>query len=194
MAKKKTKSSKRNTNKKSAKTSKRAPKVARKAAKKTVAPIPTGYYTLTPYLVCRGAAKAIEFYTKAFDAREKLRMSTPDGGVAHAELRIGNSIVMLGDEMPAMGATAPETLGGTATGIFIYTKDVDKAFAKAIAAGAKADQPPTDMFWGDRYAKLTDPFGHKWSMATRIEDLSPKEMAKRGEAAMSQPPPGAPNA
>lgn len=181
---------KKKTSKKSANTS----KSIKKAAKKRVAPIPAGYYTLTPYLVCRGAAKAIDFYKKAFDAKEKLRMPMPDGSIAHAELKIGNSIVMMGDEMPAMGATAPETIGGTATGIFIYTKDVDKAFAKAIAAGAKADQPPTDMFWGDRYAKLTDPFGHKWSMATHIEDLSPKEMAKRGQAAMAQPPSGAPGA
>ncbi len=93
---------------------------------------------------------------------------------------------MLGDEMPAMGATAPETIGGTASGLFIYTANVDKAFAKAVAAGAKAEQPPTDMFWGDRYAKLADPFGHKWSMATHTEDVSPKEMAKRGQEAMAQ--------
>jgi PhnB protein len=171
--------------KKSAKKSRPAPS-ARKSAKKKVAPVPPGYYTLTPYLVCRGAAKAIEFYKKAFDAKERLRMLGPGGSIAHAELKIGNSIVMLGDEMPAMGATAPETIGGTATGLFIYTANVDKAFAKAVAAGAKAEQPPTDMFWGDRYAKLADPFGHKWSIATHIEDLSPKEMAKRGEASMAQ--------
>jgi len=168
--------------KKSAKKS----KSAKPAAKKKVAPIPAGYYTLTPYLVCRGAAKAIEFYKKAFDAKEKVRMPAPDGSVAHAELKIGNSIVMLGDENPAMGQTAPETVGGTSAGLFIYTANVDKAYAKAIAAGAKAEQPPTDMFWGDRYAKLSDPFGHKWSMATHIEDLSPKEMAKRGAEAMAQ--------
>jgi len=167
------------------KSAKRA-KSAKPAAKKKVAPIPAGYYTLTPYLVCRGAAKAIEFYKKAFDAKEKVRMPAPDGSIAHAELKIGNSVVMLGDENPAMGQTAPETVGGTATGLFIYTANVDKAYAKAIAAGAKAEQPPTDMFWGDRYAKLSDPFGHKWSMATHIEDMSPKEMAKRGAEAMAQ--------
>jgi PhnB protein len=161
-------------------------KSAKKPAKKKVAPIPAGYYTLTPYLVCRSAAKAIEFYKKAFDAKEKVRMPSPDGSIAHAELKIGNSIVMLGDENPAMGATAPETVGGTATGLFIYTKDVDKAYAKAIAAGAKSEMAPMDMFWGDRYAKLADPFGHKWSMATHIEDMSPKEMAKRGVEAMAQ--------
>ena len=172
--------------KKSAKKTKSAKKPAKKPAKKKVAPIPAGYYTLTPYLICRGAAKAIEFYKKAFDAKEKVRMSAPDGSVAHAELKIGNSIVMLGDENPAMGQTAPETVGGTATGLFIYTANVDKAYAKAIAAGARTEQPPTDMFWGDRYAKFSDPFGHKWSMATHIEDLSPKEMAKRGAEAMAQ--------
>lgn len=161
-------------------------KPAKKAAKKKVSPIPAGYYTVTPYIVCRGAAKAIEFYKKAFDAKEKLRMLSPDGSIGHAELKIGNAIVMLGDENPAMGSSAPETVGGTASGLFIYTKDVDKAYAKAIAAGAKAEQPPTNMFWGDRYCKLADPFGHKWSMATHTEDLSPKEMAKRGAEAMAQ--------
>lgn len=172
--------------KKSAKKSRTGSTSARKAAKKKVAPIPAGYYTVTPYLVCREAAKAIEFYKKALDAKEKLRMPAPDGSIAHAELKIGNSVVMLGDENPAMGATAPQTVGGTASGLFIYTANVDKAFAKAIAAGAKAEQPPTDMFWGDRYAKFSDPFGHKWSMATHVEDLSPKEMAKRGAEAMAQ--------
>ena len=168
--------------KKSAKKS----KSAKPAAKKKVAPIPAGYYTLTPYLVCRGAAKAIEFYKKAFDAKEKVRMPAPDGSVAHAELKIGNSIVMLGDENPAMGATAPETVGGTATGLFIYTANVDKAYAKAIAAGAKAEQPPTDMFWGDRYAKFSDPFGHKWSFATHVKDLTPEQMQTAMKEAFAQ--------
>ena len=169
---------------------KRSKKPARKTAKKTapaakkrVAPIPAGYHTVTPHLVCRGAANAIEFYKKAFGAKERLRMSAPDGSVAHAEITIGNSTVMLGDEAPQMGATAPQTIGGTAVGIFIYTENVDKLYAKAVAAGATGDQPPTDMFWGDRYAKLTDPFGHKWSMATHIEDVSKKEMDKRTAAA-----------
>jgi len=155
------------------------------AAKKKVAPIPAGYHTVTPHLVCRGAAKAIEFYKKAFGAKERLRMAAPDGSVPHAEITIGNSTVMLGDEMPQMGATAPQTIGGTAVSIFIYTENVDKLYAKATAAGATGDQPPTDMFWGDRYAKLTDPFGHKWSMATHIEDVSKKEMDKRTAAAFS---------
>jgi len=164
------------------------PAAKKPAAKKKVAPIPPGYYTVTPYLVVRGAAKAIDFYKRAFGAKEKLRMEGPDGKVAHAEIVIGNSTVMLGDEMPQMGATAPPTVGGTTAGLFIYTKNVDEAYAKAMAAGASSEQAPTDMFWGDRYAKLVDPFGHKWSMATHIEDLSPREMARRGAEAMTQPP------
>jgi len=167
------------------KPAKKAP--ARKAAKKQVAAIPRGYHTLTPYIVCRGASRAIDFYKKAFGAKERLRMDAPNGTIAHAELQIGDSVVMLGDEMPQMGATAPETIGGTASGLFIYHKDVDKAFAQAIAAGAKSEMAPIDMFWGDRYCKLQDPFGHKWSIATHIEDLSAKEMARRGKEAMSQP-------
>ena len=159
---------------------------AKAAQKKKVAPIPAGYHTLTPYLVCRGASEAIAFYVKAFGAKEKLRMADPDGKVMHAEIRIGDSIVMLGDEMPQMGATAPPTIGGTATGLFVYVNNVDQAFAKAIAAGATAEMLPADMFWGDRYAKLADPFGHKWSMATRIEVLSPKEMARRGKEEMAK--------
>jgi PhnB protein len=104
----------------------------------------------------------------------------------HAEIRIGNSIVMLGDEAPERGATAPETIGGTASGLFIYTPNVDKAYARAIAAGATPEMPPADMFWGDRYCKLGDPFGHKWSIATHLEDLSPREMMRRSVEAMAQ--------
>lgn len=159
------------------------------ATKKKPAAIPAGYHTVTPYLVCRGASDAIAFYKKAFGAKEMLRMPMPDGKLAHAEVRIGDSVVMLGDESPQMGATAPQTIGGTAVHVFLYVKDVNKAFAQATAAGATVEMPPTDMFWGDRYAKLADPFGHKWSMATHIEDVSPKEMARRGAEAMSQPPP-----
>jgi len=166
---------------------KAAPK-AKAAAPKKAVPVPAGYHTVTPYLVCRGAANAIEFYKKAFGAKQKMIMSGPDGKVMHAEIRIGDSSVMLGDEMPQMGATAPQTIGGTAGSLFIYVKDVDKAFAQAIAAGATTEMPPTNMFWGDRYCKLADPFGHKWSMATHIEDVSPKEMARRGAAEMAKQP------
>jgi len=155
-------------------------------AKKKVAPVPTGYHTVTPQLVCRNTSGAIEFYKKAFGARELLQMKAPDGSVAHAEIKIGDSRIMLGDEMPQMGATAPQTIGGSAVHIFLYVKDVNTLFAQAVAAGATATMSPADMFWGDRYAKVTDPYGHKWSMATHIEDLSPKEMARRGAEEMAK--------
>ena len=177
--------------------SKKAParKVAAKAkaakASKKVSPIPPGYHTVTPYLVCRGASDAIAFYQKAFGAKERMRMPMPDGKIAHAEIRIGDSLVMLGDESPQMGASAPQTIGGTAVHVFLYVKDVDKVFAQATSAGATTEMPPTDMFWGDRYCKLVDPFGHKWSLATHIEDVSGKEMARRSAEAMSQGPPQA---
>jgi len=111
-------------------------------------------------------------------------MLGPGSSIAHAEIVIGNSTLMLGDENPQMGATAPQTIGGSATGLFIYSENVDKAYAKAIAAGATPEMPPMDMFWGDRYCKFTDPFGHRWSMGTHIEDVSPKEMARRGQNSM----------
>ena len=176
--------------KKSAKASKsnssaKSRKPAAKATRK-VSPIPPGYHTLTPYLVCRGAAKAIDFYKKAFGAVVKAQMPAPDGTLMHAEIKIGDSIMMLGDEMLQMGSTSPQTIGGTATGLFIYTANVDKAYARAIAAGATPEMPPMDMFWGDRYCKLVDPFGHRWSMATHTEDMTPKEMARRGDEFMAQ--------
>jgi PhnB protein len=173
--------------KKSAKaktTRKTAPSKARKSKK--VLAIPKGYRTITAHLVCRNAAGAMAFYTKAFGAKARMSMPTPDGKVAHAEMQIGDSLLMVADEMPEMGATAPETIGGSAVHMFLYVKDVDAAFARAVAAGAKADMPPMNMFWGDRYAKLTDPFGHKWSIATHVEDMSPKEMARRGAEAFAK--------
>ena len=164
------------------KASKAAPK---KTKSKKVSPVPKGYHTVTPYLVFRGAAQAIEFYKKAFGAKELLRMPAPDGSIAHAELQIGDSRIMVGDESPQQGARAPQTVGGTPVHIFMYLKDVDQTFAQAAAAGATVDMPLTDMFWGDRYGKLTDPFGHKWNLATHIEDLSQKEMARRGAEAFA---------
>ncbi len=168
--------------KKSAKKS----KSAKPAAKKKVAPIPAGYYTLTPYLVCRGAAKAIEFYKKALDAKEK----APDARAGRIDRACRAQ-----DRQLDRDAGRRESRDGCDRArdgrrdrhrsLHLHA-NVDKAYAKAIAAGAKAEQPPTDMFWGDRYAKFSDPFGHKWSMATHIEDLSPKEMAKRGAEAMAQ--------
>ena len=165
---------------------KKSNKRAKTAAKKKVQAIPAGYHTVTPYLVCRGAAGAIDFYKRAFGAKEKMRMPGPDGKVAHAEIQIGDSRVMLGEEMPEMGAKSPEMLGGSAVGVFLYVKNVDGFTGKAIAAGATVLMPVQDMFWGDRYGKLKDPFGHEWSIATHKEDLTAKQMAKRAQSAMAQ--------
>jgi uncharacterized glyoxalase superfamily protein PhnB len=149
-------------------------------------PIPDGYHTVTPYLTVKGAAQAIDFYTRALGAKEVERMTGPDGkSIMHAEIRIGDSVVMLSDEFPQMGARSPQTLGGTTGSIFLYVTDVDTAFKRALDAGAKALMPPTDMFWGDRFGKFADPFGHEWGMATHKEDLSPEEIRKRGQAAMA---------
>jgi len=150
--------------------------------KNGVRPVPEGYQTVTPYLVVRGADKAIDFYKRAFGAVEVGRSSGPGGqGIMHADLKIGNSHVFLSDEFPNMGNPSPQTLGGTTCAVFLYVENVDAVFAQAVAAGAKAQMPPADMFWGDRYAKLTDPFGHAWSMATHIEDMTPEEMTRRSE-------------
>jgi PhnB protein len=149
-------------------------------------PIPDGYRTVTPYLTVNDAAKAIDFYKKAFDAIEVHRMQGPQGKIGHAELKIGDSLVMLADEMPGMETRSPQSVGGTTGMLFLYVKDVDAAFKKATDAGAKATQPPTDMFWGDRYGKLTDPFGQAWSLATHIEDVAPDEMERRGREQMAK--------
>ena len=141
--------------------------------------IPEGYYSLTPYLVVRGAAAAIEFYTKAFGAAEMMRMPGPGGKIMHAELKIGNSVLMLADENPERGHLSPASRGGHTSSVMFYTDDVDATFRKAIAAGAKETTPVTDMFWGDRMGNLTDPFGHSWAIATHKEDVSPDEMEKR---------------
>ena len=144
-----------------------------------VKPIPEGYYSLTPYLVCKGAAKAIDFYAKAFGAQEIMRMPGPAGRVMHAEVRIGNSILMLSDENKERNALSPETIGGSAASIMFYTDDVDATYNRAVAAGAKGAMPPEDMFWGDRMGQLVDPFGHTWAIATHKEDVTPEEMQKR---------------
>jgi PhnB protein len=148
--------------------------------------IPEGYHVVTPYLTLRNAAQAIEFYKSAFGAEQTVRMDSPDGKVMHAEIRIGDSVVMLGEESPEMGNHSPETLGGSTAGLMIYSENVDQAFERAIKAGAKAVMPPTEMFWGDRYARLTDPFGHKWSLGQHIRDVSPEEMAKAQEEWIKQ--------
>jgi PhnB protein len=134
--------------------------------------------TLAPYLICKDATKAIEFYKKAFNAQEVDRMEA-GGKIMHAELKIGEAIIMLADEFPEMGNVSPQTLKGSPVSIFMYVQDVDKWFEQATKAGATVERAPQDMFWGDRYGHLNDPFGHKWAFATHKEDVSPEEMEKR---------------
>ena len=147
-----------------------------------VKPIPEGYHTVTPYLVVRDAASALEFYKKAFAATELLRFDGAGGKVMHAEIKIGDSPLMLADECPEMGARGPQSLGGAAVSMLIYVKDVDARFNQAVAAGGKALRPVQDQFYGDRSGTLVDPFGHVWTIATHKEDVSPEEMHKRAEA------------
>ena len=149
-----------------------------------VSKIPAGYHTATPYLVVSDAARAIDFYRQAFGATELVRMPGPQGKIAHAEIKIGDSLIMLSDEI--MGNRSPQALGGSPVSIFLYVEDVDSVFNQALKAGAKSDMNPTDMFWGDRFGKLTDPFGHQWAVATHVEDVSPEEMQKRQQTAMAQ--------
>jgi len=151
-----------------------------------VKPIPDGYQTVTPYLIVSGAAKALEFYKKAFGAKERMRLASPDGKVGHAEIQIGDSVVMLADEFPQMGAKSPQTIGGTPVGICVYVEKVDSVFKQALAAGGKEERPVKDQFYGDRSGTLIDPFGHKWTIATHIEDVTPEEIGKR-MAAMKPP-------
>ena len=161
------------------------PKTNKRPARKKVDAIPKGFHSLTPYLVVRGADQAIHFYTAAFGARLTGRMSMPDGGVMHAEMRIGNSHFMLTEESPDWGARSPLLLGGSATHVMIYTRDVDALVARALGAGAHLEAPVTNMFWGDRFGKVRDPYGHVWSVATHVEDVSKKEMAKRAAEFMT---------
>ena len=149
----------------------------------TVKPIPDGYHTVTPYLIIKGAAGAIEFYKKAFGATELFRMTQPDGRVGHAEIKIGNSPLMLADEFPEMGARSPQSFGGSPVSILLYVEDVDAFAGQAIAAGAKVIRPVKDQFYGDRSGSFEDPFGHHWHIATHKEDVSPEEMHKRAAAA-----------
>ncbi len=149
-----------------------------------VKPIPDGYHTATLYLIIKDAARAIDFYKKAFGATELMRMADPGGKVHHAEIKIGDSPIMLADEYPEMGALSPQSLGGSSVFILLYVEDVDERFSRAIAAGAKAVRPVQDQFYGDRSGTLTDPFGHQWTLATHKEDVPPGEMKKRFEASM----------
>lgn len=145
--------------------------------------IPEGYHTVTPYLIIKGAADAIEFYKKALGATEVLRMPQPDGRIGHAEIQIGDSFVMLADEFPEMNNRGPKSLGGSPVTIHLYVDDVDAVAKKALAAGAKELTPVKDQFYGDRAGKFEDPFGHIWYISTHKEDLSPEEIGKRAKAA-----------
>jgi PhnB protein len=145
----------------------------------SVKPIPTGYHAVTPYLVVDNATRAIDFYKRAFGAKEVMRMDGPQGKIAHAEIKIGDSIVMLSDEILGTGARSPRSLGGTASSLMLYVEDVDATFAKATGAGAEVEAPLANMFWGDRYCKVKDPFGHSWAVATHKEDVAPDEMVRR---------------
>jgi uncharacterized glyoxalase superfamily protein PhnB len=151
-----------------------------------VRPIPEGRHAVTPYIVLRDAAKAMDWYKKALGASEVSRMPSPDGKLMHAEIRIGDSLIFLADEFPAMGGKGIQSYGGSPVGIHLYVTDTDKVFNAAVAAGATTMMPPANMFWGDRFCKIQDPFGMQWSISTHIEDVPPEEMGKRAAAAFAQ--------
>src|SRR5688500_4151320 len=137
-------------------------------------PIPAGYHTVTPYLVVRGCARALEFYKRAFGATELFRMESPSGKIGHAEMRIGDSVVMLADEHPEMGALSPESVGGSPVGLHVYVDDVDGVAGEATKAGATVERAVQNQFYGDRSGTFLDPFGHRWTIATHVEDVSPE--------------------
>jgi PhnB protein len=145
--------------------------------------VPDGYHAVTPYLIIKGAAAAIDYYKRAFGATEIMRMPDPQGRIGHAEIRIGDSVIMLADEHQEMGYRAPGTIGGTTVSIVLYVEDVDAVFDRAIKAGGKAQRPVADQFYGDRMGTLEDPFGHVWTVGSHIEDVSPEEMKRRMAAA-----------
>jgi PhnB protein len=149
---------------------------------KTPNPIPEGMHSVTPHLVCAGAAAAIDFYRKAFNAVETARLPGPNGKLMHGAVRIGDSTVMLVDEMPEHGSFGPKSLKGSPVTIHLYVPNADEFVAQAVAAGAKVTMPVTEMFWGDRYGQLEDPFGHRWSVATHIKDVTPAEMGEAMKA------------
>ena len=151
-----------------------------------VSPVPEGYHTLTTYLAVEDAARAIDFYKEAFGAEETVRMPGPDGSVAHAELQVGDSKLMLSDPFPQSDVRPPAERGGPTASVFMYVDDADAVFERAQAAGAKVTMPLENMFWGDRFGSLADPFGHVWSIATHVEDVPEEEMAERASAAMAE--------
>ncbi len=154
-----------------------------KAAK---SPIPEGHHTVTPSLTLRNAVEAVEFYKKALGAKERMRMTGPDGKIMHGELQIGDSIVFFGEEMPNMGNKSPLTLGGSTGGLYLYVDDVDKSFQQAIRAGGKETMPVADMFWGDRYGQFTDPYGYTWGIATHTKDMTEEEIRQGQDAFFAQ--------
>ena len=149
----------------------------------TAKPVPNGYHTVTPYLIVRDAARAIEFYRQAFGATELMRMEDHNGNIGHAEIQIGNSRIMLADEFPEMGASSPQTLGGTPVSILLYVENADEVFDRAVAAGAAVTRPMEDKFYGDRSGSVQDPSGHAWHIATHTEDLTPEAIGKRAATA-----------
>lgn len=151
-----------------------------------VKPVPEGYHSITPYLYIRDAAQALDFYKKAFGAEETMRFAQPDGRVGHAEIRIGDSPIMLADEFPEMGIRSPHSYGGTPVSMLVYVENVDAQFAQALAAGAREIRPVKDQFYGDRSGTLEDPFGHVWTIATHKEDIDMEEMQKRATEAMKE--------
>jgi PhnB protein len=151
-----------------------------------VKPIPDGYHSVTPYLVIKGAAEALEFYKSVFGATELMRFDGPNGTLAHAEIKIGNSPLMISDEWPDMGFRGPKSIGGSPVGIMIYVEDADAMFAKAVAAGGTVTKPLQDQFYGDRSGSITDPWGHMWTIATHVEDVTPEEIERRMKAMTPQ--------
>ena len=149
-----------------------------------VKPIPDGYPRVTPYLHVDGATRAIEFYSTVFGATERMRMAAPGGRIGHAELQIGDSVIMLADEFPDMNVRGPKTIGGTPVTVMVYVEDVDQVFNRALKAGAREIRPVMDQFYGDRSGEFEDPFGHRWNVATHVEDVPPDEMAKRAATVM----------
>lgn len=165
-------------------------KSKRKATRKVkVDPIPKGYHTVTPGLAVRDAAQAIDFYKRAFGAKEKMRMPGPDGRtIMHSEIQIGDSHIMVGEEMPQMGHPSPQSMNGTPVSLYVYVRDADKVFDQAVKAGATVTMPLNDAFWGDRYGQLKDPFGHSWGVATRKHNLSGKAMKAAAEEFFAKQP------
>src|SRR5438477_4071276 len=157
------------------------------AAMSAAKPIPDGYPTLTPYLIVADGAGAIAFYEKAFGARLRLKLDAPGGRIGHAELEIGDSVIMLADEHPQIGARGPRAFGGSPVGLHLYLPDVDAVVARAVAAGARLVHPVEDKFYGDRMGTIEDPFGHRWYVTTHIEDVTPQEIARRAAALQGQP-------